>query len=394
MWKTVKLGDALKTGAGGTPLKSKKEYYEGGNIKWLLSGAVCERDIHDSKTHISEDGLANSSAKIFPKDTVLVAMYGATAGQVGILRTEAATNQAVCGIYPSSDYLPEFLYYYLTNYKETLLLEVSGVAQPNLSQIKIKNIPLPLISLAEQQRIVAKLDAAFAEIDRAIEVATSCLENTKAIINSTLNELFIAEGKQWNVVPLADTCIIERGSSPRPIKQFLTEDEGVNWIKIGDTDKDGKYVRGTKEKITFEGAKKSRSVRKGDFILTNSMSYGRPYIMDIDGCIHDGWFALRLNENIDAEYYYYLLASPYVQNQFHTLAAGAVVKNISSDLVKRALLPMPPLARQLEIRNRILAIEAHTEEAANCHRAKIQQLSHLKSAILAQELQSPQSEAA
>ena len=394
MWKTVKLGDVLKTGAGGTPSKSQKSYYEGGAIKWLLSGAVCERDIHDSDTHITECGLANSSAKLFPENTVLVAMYGATAGQVGILRAEAATNQAVCGIYPSEDYLPEFLYYYLTDYKDTLLLEVSGVAQPNLSQVKIKNIPLPILSLAEQQRIVAKLDAAFAEIDRAVEVATSCLENTKAVINSTLNELFIGEGEQWSVVPLADTCIIERGSSPRPIKQFLTEDEGVNWIKIGDTDKDGKYVRGTKEKITFEGAKKSRSVRKGDFILTNSMSYGRPYIMDIDGCIHDGWFALRLKENIDAEYYYYLLASPYVQNQFHTLAAGAVVKNISSDLVKRAVLPMPPLARQIEIRNRILAVEAHAEEAANCHRAKIQQLSHLKSAILAQELQPPQSEAA
>lgn len=181
MWNTVKLGDALKTGAGGTPLKSKKEYYEGGNIKWLLSGAVCERDIHDSKTHISEDGLANSSAKIFPKDSVLVAMYGATAGQVGILRTEAATNQAVCGIYPSRDYLPEFLYYYLTNFKETLLLEVSGVAQPNLSQIKIKNIPLPLILLAEQQRIVAKLDATFAEIDSAKQAIQRTKENHAAL---------------------------------------------------------------------------------------------------------------------------------------------------------------------------------------------------------------------
>ena len=269
-----------------------------------------------------------------------------------------------------------------------------SVNQASVNQTDIKSVPFSYPPLAEQQRIVAKLDAAFAEIDRAVEVATSCLEHTKAIINSTLHELFIAEGKQWSVVPLADTCIIERGSSPRPIKQFLTEDEGVNWIKIGDTGKDKKYVRGTKEKITFEGAKKSRPVRKGDFILTNSMSYGRPYIMDIDGCIHDGWFALRLNENIDAEYYYYLLASPYVQNQFHTLAAGAVVKNISSDLVKRAVLPMPPLTRQVEIRNRILAIEARTEDAANCHAAKIQQLSHLKSAILAQELQPSQSDAA
>ena len=177
MWKTVKLGDVLKTGAGGTPLKSQKRYYEDGAIKWLQSGAVCEKDIHDSKTHITEDGLANSSAKLFPENTVLVAMYGATAGQVGILRTEAATNQAVCGIYPSDDYLPEYLYYYLTNYKDTLLLEVSGVAQPNLSQVKIKNITLPLISLAEQQRMVAKLDGAFAEIENIIATISKSIEN-------------------------------------------------------------------------------------------------------------------------------------------------------------------------------------------------------------------------
>ena len=149
VYKEVKLGSILKTGAGGTPLKSNKAFFENGTIKWLLSGAVSEKYINDSQTHITEEGLANSSAKLFPHNTVLIAMYGATAGQVGILKTEAATNQAVCGIYPSSNYLPEFLYYYLTNYKKTLLLEVSGVAQPNLSQVKIKNIPLPQIPLSE-----------------------------------------------------------------------------------------------------------------------------------------------------------------------------------------------------------------------------------------------------
>ena len=113
MWTTVKLGDVLKTGAGGTPLKSKKEFYKDGKISWLLSGAISEKEISKSKTFITEAGLKNSSAKIFPPDTVLVAMYGATAGQVGILRFPSATNQAVCGIYPSERYLPEFLYYFL-----------------------------------------------------------------------------------------------------------------------------------------------------------------------------------------------------------------------------------------------------------------------------------------
>ena len=173
----VKVGEVLKTGSGGTPLKSKKYYYEGGNIKWLLSGAVCRKDIYDSNTHITKEGLSNSSAKLFPVNTVLVAMYGATAGQVGILRTEAATNQAVCGIYPSKDFLPEFLYYYLNYYKETLLLGVSGVAQPNLSQVKIKNIPLPRISLAEQQRIVIKLDIAFTKIENFVSAKAATEES-------------------------------------------------------------------------------------------------------------------------------------------------------------------------------------------------------------------------
>jgi type I restriction enzyme S subunit len=186
MWQTVKLGEAFKTGAGGTPLKAKKEFYEDGNIKWLLSGAVSEKDIYSSKTFISQLGLENSSAKIFPENTVLVAMYGATAGQVGILRTEAATNQAVCGIYPNSYYLSEFLFYYLTSYKETLLLEVSGVAQPNLSQEKIKNIPIPIISLAEQQCIVEKLDAALAEIETAYSAVRSQRTNYSILKSAIL----------------------------------------------------------------------------------------------------------------------------------------------------------------------------------------------------------------
>lgn len=204
MWRGVKLGDILQTGAGGTPLKSKKEFYEGGDIKWLLSGAVCERDIHDSKTYITQAGLENLSAKVFPKNTVLIAMYGATAGQVGILRTEAATNQAVCGIYPSNDYLPDFLYYYLTNYKETLLLEVSGVAQPNLSQIKIKNIPLPVMILAEQQRIVSKLDAAFVEINGAIEMSRTAKRSALNLVNATVQDALSNAKFGWQLHKLED----------------------------------------------------------------------------------------------------------------------------------------------------------------------------------------------
>jgi type I restriction enzyme S subunit len=110
-WPTKKLGDVCQTGAGGTPLKEHKDYYEGGTIPWLMSGEVAQGEVWSATNFITQKGLENSSAKIFPKNTVLVAMYGATAGQVGILRFEAATNQAVCGVLPNSHFVPEFLFY-------------------------------------------------------------------------------------------------------------------------------------------------------------------------------------------------------------------------------------------------------------------------------------------
>ena len=154
----------------------------------------------------------------------------------------------------------------------------------------------------------------------------------------------------WEFKKLGEACKVERGSSPRPIRNFVTDDDdGVNWIKIGDVGENDKYVVQTKQKITKKGAQKSRFVDVGDFILSNSMSFGRPYIMKIQGYIHDGWFVLRLYENLDSNYFWYLLSSPLLSEQFKDLAAGAIVKNISGDLVKKAKIPIPPLEEQKQI---------------------------------------------
>ncbi len=156
--------------------------------------------------------------------------------------------------------------------------------------------------------------------------------------------------EDWRYQKLGESCKVERGSSPRPIKKYITtDDEGVNWVKIGDVGESDKYVLSTRQKITKAGAKKSRFVDVGDFILSNSMSFGRPYIMKVPGYIHDGWFVLRLPEYINADYFWYLLVSPLLNEQFNLLAAGAVVKNISGDLVKKAKIPIPPLQEQQQI---------------------------------------------
>ena len=147
---------------------------------------------------------------------------------------------------------------------------------------------------------------------------------------------------------LGEVLTIERGGSPRPIKEYITEDaNGLNWIKIGDAQEGSKYITSTHEKIKPEGLKKTRFVHKGDFILSNSMSFGRPYILAIDGCIHDGWLVLHDDNNVfDKSYLYYYLSSPHVYEEFKKLAVGGVVNNLNSDIVRKVEVPVLPLSTQ------------------------------------------------
>ena len=157
--------------------------------------------------------------------------------------------------------------------------------------------------------------------------------------------------RNWKCKKLIDVCQIARGGSPRPITDYLTNDSnGINWIKIGDAIDGDKYIRSTKEKIKPEGMSKSRFVHKGDFILSNSMSFGRPYILDIDGCIHDGWLVLQdANNQYIKDFLYYLLSSPWMYAKFKALAVGGVVNNLNSKLVGNVMVPVPPIDVQQSI---------------------------------------------
>ena len=158
-WPMVELGEVCTTSSGGTPTSGEASYYEGGTIPWLRSGEVAQGNVFHSELFITEKGLKNSSAKIFPVNTVLVAMYGATAGEVGILRFEAATNQAVCGITPDERLSPDFLYLFLKTDKPALIRLAGGGAQPNISQKIVREFKIPLPPLEAQQAIVAEIEA-------------------------------------------------------------------------------------------------------------------------------------------------------------------------------------------------------------------------------------------
>ena len=158
----------------------------------------------------------------------------------------------------------------------------------------------------------------------------------------------------WETRALGDVCQIARGGSPRPIQDFITDAaDGVNWVKISDATASGKYIYKTKEKIKPAGVARSRLVKPGDFLLSNSMSFGRPYIMQTSGCIHDGWLVLSdYEKSFDQGFLYHLLGSPVVFEQFDRLAAGSTVRNLNIELASRVLLPCPPIPEQ----HRIVAI--------------------------------------
>ena len=188
----------------------------------------------------------------------------------------------------------------------------------------------------------------------------------------------------WQTRTLGEICDIERGGSPRPIQNFITSDaNGVNWIKIGDATASGKYIYKTEEKIKPEGVKRSRMVYEGDFILSNSMSFGRPYIMKTTGCIHDGWLVLH-QPKVDPDYLYHVLSSDLIFDQFDRLAAGSTVRNLNIGLAKSVEIPYPPLPEQKRIVGLldeafagIATAQAHAEK--NLQNARALFASHLQS---------------
>lgn len=199
--------------------------------------------------------------------------------------------------------------------------------QPKLALYRIEEIEVLVPKIDEQRR--------FAEFVRQSD-------------KSQFIEMFGYKNDDMKTID--DVANICRGASPRPIAKYVTDDEnGINWIKIGDVAEEDIYITHTAEKITEDGAKKSRAVEPGDFILSNSMSFGRPYIVGIQGCVHDGWLIISdYQDYLDPLFFYYELRSDLVQRQFDGSANGSCVKNLNSDLVKKVKIHIPSMDKQKE----------------------------------------------
>ncbi|MBR4904084.1 MAG: N-6 DNA methylase [Selenomonadaceae bacterium] len=201
-------------------------------------------------------------------------------------------------------------------------------------------IPLPPVDI--QRKIVAEFDAIAAQIDSL----DKNIEQLDVDIKNKFAELF--DGKNFPVQKLGDVCKVARGGSPRPINDYITDDnDGINWIKIGDADENSRYITKTAQRIKPEGKNKSRYVQAGDFLLSNSMTFGKPYILKIDGCIHDGWLVLDYDKTIlEENYFHAYLSSPFAYKFMADLASGSVVSNLNSEIIKKLPIKVPPLELQ------------------------------------------------
>lgn len=216
-WPLIKIGDIFETASGGTPLSTESQFYKDGKIPWVNSGEVRSGLIISTENHITELGLKNSSAKIFPKNTVLVAMYGATAGQVGILGIEASTNQAVCGIFPNEKVYSVYLFNFLSTQLDQLLGLRSGIARLNLSQEKIRNFRIPVPPLNIQQQIVAECEA----VDKAVEQAQTDIQNAQQAIADAFATAAQAAHRE---VRLANVELFDIFIGKRVLKSQITSD--------------------------------------------------------------------------------------------------------------------------------------------------------------------------
>ncbi len=311
--------------------------------------------------------------------------------------------------------LPKFLWHLLNFYQQRKVFysictnwnNQSGVGLELLNSLKI-----PVPPKAVQEKIVQIMDSAYlqkkqneAESEKLLASIDDYLLSELGIklpkenndlgdrmfklnfseLESRLDPFYyMAEFKEiesniiksgLDVVALENIFFINRGGSPRPIDKFYTEDaNGVNWIKIGDTKNDDKYIYSTKQKIKPEGAKFSRKVEIGDFILSNSMSFGRPYIMMISGYIHDGWLLFKpKTTKVDKDYLYNILSSKLVYRLFKRATIGGVVDNLNIDLVKKIKIPLPPLAKQTEIANHITKIRQKAQSLKDKSNLALQQ---------------------
>ena len=352
--------------------------FDNGQVNWKSCAYV-------SKARYEQD----SNIKIRPQD-ILISKDG-TIGKVaylGMIPKAGTLNSGIFVIRANDRKIDQvflskiFMSFYFEEFLNRL---VAGSTINHLYQKDFVKFCFPLPNSEEQVAIAAALS----DVDSLISALTKKIEKKKAIRQGLMQQLLTGKKRlpgfcgDWVKKKVSSVSDILRGGSPRPIENYIVKSGGVNWIKIGDVDSSAKYIFRTNEQIIESGIQYSRFVHSGDLLLSNSMSFGRPYILKTEGCIHDGWLVIQnYDKYFDKEFLYYLLDSDEVLKQYKSLAAGSSVLNLNKDIVGKVVLYFPPsISEQTAIANilsdcdsEIAALEEKRDKYKEIKQGMMQQL--------------------
>jgi len=331
--QTRKLSSFCEITSGGTPLRDKADVYFGGDIPWVKSGELRDSAITKTEEKLTQLGLENSSAKIFPKHSVLVALYGATVGRTGILEIDAATNQAVAGIIPDPSIASfKYVFYFLRFYSPNLLAARVGGAQPNISQTILKDIQVSTPALSAQKQIAAILEKA----DAAREKRRQANQLTEQFLQSAFLEMFgdpATNPKGWEVEKLSEVAEIKMGQSP--------DGDSYNDAGLGVPLLNGPAEFGMKfPKEKQWTTKPNKFSNTGDILFcVRGATAGRMNWADKQYCIGRGLAAISSNGKCSNAYLYYLLELKY--DYFQSIGQGSTFINISREVLSNLPIPIP-----------------------------------------------------
>ena len=347
-WATDELGNIFHTSSGGTPSRRNDNYFKG-SILWVKSGELDKGVIFNTEEKISEEAVKNSSAKIFPKGTLLIALYGATIGKLAFLGVDAATNQAICGIYKNDNIDSKFLYNFLLFRRPKLISQGAGGAQPNISQTILKKLEFSFPSKPEQRAIVQKIENLFALLDKGIADLKTAQEQLKIYRQAVLKKAFEGDYPKKKVIEFAD---VKTGSTPKRGNLNYWNNGTIPWVTSGAlntllVDKADEYI--TEAALQETNCK---IIPKGSLLVAmygEGKTRGKCSELNIDAATNQAIAAITMFQEFvgSKNFVKWFFIKNY--EDIRLLSSGGVQPNLNLSIVKNTVLPFPSLSIQKQI---------------------------------------------
>jgi type I restriction enzyme S subunit len=366
---TIKLGEACDTSSGGTPRRGIKAYY-GGHIPWVKSGELRDGIVAGTAERITDEGLRESAARILPAGTLMMAMYGATVGRLGILEIAAATNQAICAIIPDARFDTYFLFYWLLHIRRSLVEASFGGAQPNISQTTVQSLDLPLLPLERQRTVAEQLRRQFHVLERSNAALATQLLEVRRLANS--------------IVAHSTTS-----TTTRPLSEVLEEVKngvGENW-------KGHRVLGATRAGLAPAKERPGKNAPRYKPVTAGTLFYNPMRILigsiafvdddDEPGITSPDYVVLRGRRGlVDSRWFYYWLRSPLGERRIQAMARGAVRERMLYNRLAEGDIELPDYDTQLKASKALAQIKPMRAAI----RKQIQELELMPQKLLAQQL--------